>query len=341
MTEQSLIYGVDVHSRSIASFPAEENRSIFIVASYSLKENQIFLLEADDRWSRINGKKFSHDKGEVLHLSTNPITESLIFSKCSFTPSNDKTISSQVSICELNEAYLNVKTHSIFSCPKESHRCLKTEFNSDGSKLGILTDNSIFICDVESAANGNTMKESFSEKFNGKTSSFVWDKHSKGKIVYVSYEKDLAFVDIRSDKPETLLSNRLSRITAIDCNPLSPNQISCGSEDGKLTIWDIRNTDKPVLITHEHQHMIWDIKYNHTYPQLLLSCGSDGRVFLYNCNEKENRIESDLIVDNDDSIYSCCWTGNDAFTFASIAYDGKMTASKVRKTLKYKLLSGS
>uniref|UniRef100_A0A914PXA5 EIPR1-like beta-propeller domain-containing protein n=1 Tax=Panagrolaimus davidi TaxID=227884 RepID=A0A914PXA5_9BILA len=185
------------------------------------------------------------------------------------------------------------------------------------------------------------MKETFSEKFEAKTSSFVWDKHSKGKIFYVSYGKDLALIDIRSNKPETLLSNRLSRITAIDCNPLSPNQIACGSEDGKLTIWDIRNCDKPFLIAHEHQHMIWDIKYNHTYPQLLLSCGSDGRVFLYNSNEKENRIESDLIVDNDDSIYSCCWTGNDPFTFASIAYDGKMTASKVRKTLKYKLLSGS
>uniref|UniRef100_A0AC34FX05 Uncharacterized protein n=1 Tax=Panagrolaimus sp. ES5 TaxID=591445 RepID=A0AC34FX05_9BILA len=260
MTEQSLIYGVDVHSRSIASFPAEENRSIFIVATYSLKESQVFLLEADDRWSRVNGKKFSHGKGEVLHLSTNPIAESLIFSECSFSPSPDKTISSQVSICELNEATSTVKTHSIFPCPKESQRCLKTEFNSDGSKLGILTDNSVFICDVETS-NGNTMKETFSQKFEAKTSSFVWDKHSKGKIFYVSYGKDLAFVDIRSDKPETLLTNRLSRITAIDCNPLTPNQISCGSEDGKLTIWDIRNCDKPVFITHEHQHMIWDIKY--------------------------------------------------------------------------------
>ena len=94
-------------------------------------------------------------------------------------------------------------------------------------------------------------------------------------------------------------------------------------------------------MAHEHQHMIWDTRYNHTYAQLLLSCGSDGRVFLYNINEAEARIESDLIVDNDDSIYSVAWTGNDPFTFASIAYDGRMTASKVRKTLKYKLLSGS
>ena len=100
MTEQSLIYGVDVHSRCIASFPAEENRSIFIVATYSLKDRQvsspgwkcfwiiasvfqIFLLEADERWSRINGKKFSYGKGEVISLSTNPISESLMFSECS------------------------------------------------------------------------------------------------------------------------------------------------------------------------------------------------------------------------------------------------------------------
>lgn len=39
MADQNLVYGIDVHSRSLTAFPAEENRTIFLIASYTLKND--------------------------------------------------------------------------------------------------------------------------------------------------------------------------------------------------------------------------------------------------------------------------------------------------------------
>uniref|UniRef100_A0AC34R276 Uncharacterized protein n=1 Tax=Panagrolaimus sp. JU765 TaxID=591449 RepID=A0AC34R276_9BILA len=345
MSEENLIYGIDVHSRSLTSFPTEENRTIFCIASYTVKnDSKIYVLEADDRWSRLNGKEYNFDRsiGEVLYLNAHPKEKNLIFAECSMKVISKKTCSA-ASICHLDENKKIAKTLSLFSPENSNFLLLKTIFDPTGNQLGIISENCLTICDVEDS--GKELKQSWQKELptKSKMNTFVWDKHSPNGI-YLGCCSELLLFDTRTNKDTLIFDNGFQRITAVDCNPISPNRIVVGTEEGRLALWDTRKTDQPIIFKFDHQYPIWDLKYNNTYDQLVISCGSDGKIFLHNFESAEKidgKIESELIMESEDSIYCCAWAGSDPFIFAGIGHDGRLIASKVRKTLKYKLLSGN
>uniref|UniRef100_A0A915Q1B5 F-box associated domain-containing protein n=1 Tax=Setaria digitata TaxID=48799 RepID=A0A915Q1B5_9BILA len=80
MTEAlSLMYGIDLPTRSIVGLPAEQERTLFLVGTLSLKQdNQVCLLEVDDDWLQITKRSFNHPAGEIWYLSSSPVDSGII-----------------------------------------------------------------------------------------------------------------------------------------------------------------------------------------------------------------------------------------------------------------------
>lgn len=66
----------------------------------------------------------------------------------------------------------------------------------------------------------------------------------------------------------------------IDYNPNKQKQVVTCGDDCMIRVWDLRNTNKPLLQLSDHTHWVWSVSYNPSHDQLLVSCGSDYQVNL-------------------------------------------------------------
>lgn len=109
------------------------------------------------------------------------------------------------------------------------------------------------------------------------------------------------------------------------------------------------------------------MKYNPSHDQLVISSGTDCSVNLYNMfsisfsslsesiatEDDEGQIgdasqkssgatrEDSLIKkfeEHEDSVYSIAWSAHDAWTFASLSYDGRVAINYVPEDTRYRIL---
>lgn len=92
------------------------------------------------------------------------------------------------------------------------------------------------------------------------------------------------------------------------CHPNQPSIVATGSNEGVLSIWDLRNTKHAVSHTHAHgsdgtllctlsvacvcetlQSAVWDIQFHPAAPDNIVSCGEDGCVLLWDFNARRER----------------------------------------------------
>jgi WD40 repeat protein len=139
-------------------------------------------------------------------------------------------------------------------------------------------------------------------------------------------------------------------------NPNVPHQLASTGMDRAIRLWDTRKSHAPLLdMPMLHAHWISCLDYNPYYDQLLLSCGSDGRINLssvYSLSSTFVAIKDstdDLVPFvnglvacfdelHDDSIHSVKWSTTSAWTFASLDYGGRVVISHVPHAEKYKIL---
>merc|ERR1711879_651207 len=141
----------------------------------------------------------------------------------------------------------------------------------------------------------------------------------------------------------------------VEYNPNVPYQVVTTGEDSTLRFWDLRQLSKcKKVLSGGHHHWILRAHFNHSHDQLILSSGTDSAVCLWRAgsiasaplggtdSEKEKGPPADGLVrrfeEHDDSIYSCCWSSSDAWVFASVSYDGKLTVNRVPDDEKYRIL---
>ncbi|KAL8172821.1 UNVERIFIED_CONTAM: EARP-interacting protein [Gekko kuhli] len=68
----------------------------------------------------------------------------------------------------------------------------------------------------------------------------------------------------------------------LDFNPNKQYYLASCGDDCKVKFWDTRNVSEPVKTLEEHSHWVWNVRYNHSHDQLVLTASSDSRVILSN-----------------------------------------------------------
>ncbi|XP_057597501.1 EARP and GARP complex-interacting protein 1 isoform X7 [Hippopotamus amphibius kiboko] len=153
----------------------------------------------------------------------------------------------------------------------------------------------------------------------------------------------------------------------LDFNPNKQYYLASCGDDCRVKFWDTRNVTEPVKTLEEHSHWVWNVRYNHSHDQLVLTGSSDSRVILSNMvsissepfghlvdeddlsDQEERRPEEksqepphDSVVatyeEHEDSVYAVDWSSADPWLFASLSYDGRLVINRVPRALKYHIL---
>lgn len=150
----------------------------------------------------------------------------------------------------------------------------------------------------------------------------------------------------------------------VDYNPNKPFHLLSAGCDRRVRLWDLRSPAAPLKVLQGHSHWTWMARFNRFHDQLLLSAGTE-RVNLWNIlslssapiGELEQGAaaamanssggvggasSSDTLIktfsDHEDSIHAVAWSGHDAWSFATLSYDGRLVVNHVPPAEKYRIL---
>lgn len=93
-----------------------------------------------------------------------------------------------------------------------------------------------------------------------------------------------------TDKPTTTLlvycedEKRCNRVTSICFHPTQKHIILAGTEEGSITVFDLRQPSIPAAYLSAHSSNLNEIKFHCTEPSKLYTCSEDGELWLWNQN---------------------------------------------------------
>jgi len=194
------------------------------------------------------------------------------------------------------------------------------------------------------------------------------DPHQPHVVCGVS-GKSIHMWDSRTNRCEIFYTSLFFQITCMDINPNIPFRYVTGSEDGRISLWDIRNIGGvPIKSFDAHNHFVTCLKYNQLHDEYLISSGTDCGVNLWKCPDKiqreplmpkqsqtrrnsyssnssfdspvsvkgvvrPKRTTSPLICKytrHEDSVYDICWSYASPWVFGSVSYsDGLVMVNAV------------
>ena len=124
-----------------------------------------------------------------------------------------------------------------------------------------------------------------------KVQSVVWHPSEGTLLATGSYDRTLALLDVRGNGSSSQNVKRV-KISA-DCESLSwdphhSQYLTCATEDGVLSTWDVRNFEKPVwsFVVAEYGG-VSDLSYNPSVPGMLATCSTNKTVTLWDTFNKD------------------------------------------------------
>lgn len=350
------MYGIDLQARCLVGVPAEQERTLFLVGTLSLKQdNQLCLLEVDDDWLQISRRSFPHPAGEIWHLASSPV-DANIAATCHSLYTGKLETGATVWKIDVENGFINAQAN--FAPSRDTEKCSCFEFHPDGRKAGIVTNKTLNIADVE---NSLKVTDSLSMESKGNINAMAWNPHSNGSTVATAFDGTVKGIDVRTLDDAFLIENaNLSNVRNLDFNPNVQYTLATCGDDCKVSIWDTRRTANPLKVLDDHSHWVWSVKFNPIHDQLILSASSDARLFLNSVaslssesvhaielsNEEsdtsthqkigDERLEK--VEEHEESVYACAWAANDPWVFASLSYDGRLIVSRVKRHHKYAIL---
>lgn len=126
-----------------------------------------------------------------------------------------------------------------------------------------------------------------------KVQSVVWHPSEGTLLATGSYDRTLALLDVRSSGSSSQNVKRV-KISA-DCESLSwdphhSQYLTCATEDGVLSTWDVRSFEKPVwsFVVAEYGG-VSDLSYNPKVPGMLATCSTNKTVTLWDTYNKDQQ----------------------------------------------------
>uniref|UniRef100_A0A674I1E6 EARP complex and GARP complex interacting protein 1 n=1 Tax=Terrapene triunguis TaxID=2587831 RepID=A0A674I1E6_9SAUR len=248
--------------------------------------------------------------------------------------------------------------------------CVIWEPMGDGKKLISLADNHLLLWDLQESSSNAVLSNSAALEGKGqlKFTSGRWSPHHNCTQVATANDTAIRGWDTRSMRQIYYIENAHGQLVRdLDFNPNKQYYLASCGDDCKVKFWDTRNVTEPVKTLEEHSHWVWNVRYNHSHDQLVLSGSSDSRIILSNMvsissepfghlvdddelsdqedhhqEEKTKEPLQDSIIatyeEHEDSVYAVEWSSADPWLFASLSYDGRLVINRVPRALKYHIL---
>ncbi|KAH0950571.1 hypothetical protein HN011_004894 [Eciton burchellii] len=370
--DNPVIYGLEFQSRALSAQTAEVDIVRFLVGTQSLKfnNNQVHLIELNEETGNLKTQIFQHPIGEIWSLQASP-TEADIFVTCYNSLSEDGTCKMKGAIWRLPEIeeYTNdvlqlTKLADVDTTPYGTDLKTIVYHPADSKKLISVVDNNFILWDLANDGPQVVTTSTLAGKGQPRFTNGKWNPIAANQFVTLN-ENNVRGWDLRSptNAAWSILSAHSQIIRDLDFNANRQYFLSTCGDDGYMKFWDVRLPTEPVLSRMEHSHWVWNIRINRFHDQLVLTSSSDSRVILSSVasissdpfghltsTEEEfprdesggkKRLEDGVISryeEHEDSVYAVEWSSADAWTFASLSYDGRFVLNKVPRKYKYQIL---
>mmetsp|Transcript_11473 Transcript_11473/g.19495 ORF Transcript_11473/g.19495 Transcript_11473/m.19495 type:complete len:358 (-) Transcript_11473:56-1129(-) len=355
MAHQS-VYHLKFQSRCIASQVGETERNRFIVGTTSLREeNEIHLIQYHEDTSDITCDRVYSHPNEIWSIAPCPHDASLFFTCYNtgteskgglwrMTRLDDRAGDGLVNLPLEEKATLDPKGDFL--------RCVL--WNPAGKRDSVLSidESRVRLWALEAGVKSMREINVASPTKNQKMWTGAWDPHHPEQLI-TACESSIKGWDTRALKQTSSIdqAHQLS-VRDLDYNPNRPYVFVSGGDDNYIKFWDIRKTQAPLQSFPAHSHWVCQTKYNRFHDQFLISSSTDCMVNLWkeqsvssvegSTEEGATHSTKDGLVckyeQHEESVYSVSWSASDAWSFASVSYDGRVAVSKVPESEKLHLL---
>ena len=135
--------------------------------------------------------------------------------------------------------------------------------------------------------------------------------------------------DLRKNDPIIKVSDSTSRMRCkvVAWHPEVATQMCLASEDDHtpiIQIWDLRQASSPLKTLEGHHKGILSVAWCKDDPDLLLSCGKDNRLMVWNPNSPAGEIVAELPTSNQWS-FDVSWCPRNPAVIASASFDGRVS----------------
>jgi len=366
-----LMYALDVQARCLTNVPGEQDRTLFLAGTQSLRlENQLCQLEVDDDWVQISKRLLPHSAGEIWHIAGSPNDSQVVATvHAAWTGS---TFDYGATVWRIDADKGQLVKQARFQPPERPKKITSIEWHpTDGDRGCVVADLGFTIVDL----NSETMREISNKQIETKIVAHItmaaWNPHLNGNTVAMAIGSGVQAYDIRSMSESFQIdSAHLPTVRHIDFNPnVQYTMATCG-DDGRVALWDSRKCSQPLTTRNDHAHWVWQVRFNPIHDQLLLSCSSDTRLVLNsiaslsseapdllaeaaagsdeagqnNGSEASSSVPRlgdqllERIEEHEESVYACAWSAGDPWVFASLSYDGRVIVHRVKREHKYRIL---
>ena len=165
--------------------------------------------------------------------------------------------------------------------------------------------------------------------------------------------QDIYIIDIREKKLTHKINNaQEGNILCFQFDPTTPFGFCTSSTDFAIKFWDIRKPEKERGGIYNNSHWIWDLKYNKSYSNVMVTASSSslvrGIIFdKLEGNEDKNRINlSDKNIKKysyidyfefEDSVYSLDWMKNDTWSFVATSFNAYFHVNTIPEEVKNRI----
>uniref|UniRef100_A0A452FEX9 EARP and GARP complex-interacting protein 1 n=1 Tax=Capra hircus TaxID=9925 RepID=A0A452FEX9_CAPHI len=389
-------------ARALTPQTAETDAIRFLVGTQSLKyDNQVHVIDFDDENNIISKTVLLHQAGEIWHISASPADRGVLATcysqgECArggltggglgqqraelFRAADSKVVTC-AAVWRMPAELEPGGQESPEDAASPAHAlellCLLEPAMpraplgaGDGKRVVSLADSHILLWDLEGSSSQATLASSASLEGKGqlKFTTGRWSPHHNCSQVATANDTAIRGWDTRTMSQIYCIESAHGQLVRdLDFNPNKQYYLASCGDDCKVKFWDTRNVAEPVKTLEEHSHWVWNVRYNHSHDQLVLTGSSDSRVILSNMvsissepfghlvddddlsDQEERRLEEksqeppqDSVIatyeEHEDSVYAVDWSSADPWLFASLSYDGRLVINRVPRALKYHIL---
>ncbi|XP_074516078.1 EARP-interacting protein homolog isoform X2 [Sebastes fasciatus] len=324
-----VIYGLEFQARALTAQTAETDAIRFIVGTQSLKfDNQIHIIDFDDENNIINKNVLLHQAGEIWHIGASP-ADKAVLTTC-YNKTSDSRVVSCAAVWRMPSDW---ETGSHESPDDSAHNPQTLEL----------------LCHLDDSAHSNA-------------ACVLWEPMGDGKRVISLADNHALLWDLQESSTQATVSSTATlegkgqlKFTSGKWSPHHNCSQLATANDTAIRGWDLRTM------------RVWNVRYNHSHDQLVLTASSDSRLILSNMvsissepfghlvddedlsegedNHQEDKGKEplqDSVVstyeEHEDSVYAAEWSSADPWLFASLSYDGRLVINRVPRALKYRIL---